>query len=141
MSWGSFLPKIIVPVVTGLIGRKVKEGMPQDGQEGFASKFFGSMAGKYVGDNAAEMPKFSNVGSGGGSIIEAKINAIQDNLRLANFKENFYGNSALDYLSNVMRADQMRKSNTVDIGHRTASTKTSISPSSPTIRVESSRLG
>jgi len=41
-----------------------------------------------LGDNAPEMPKFANVGSGGGSIIEAKINAIQDNLRLANFKEN-----------------------------------------------------
>ena len=138
MSWGSFLPKIIVPVAMSLLGKKVKEDMPQDG---FVSKFFGDMAGRYAGDNETKMPEFRNIGSGGGNLVEAKINAISDNLRLANFKENFYGNSALMYLANVLNAEQMRKSNTVDIGHRTASTKTSISPSSPTIRVESSRFG
>ena len=98
--------------------------MPQDG---FVSKFFGDMEGRYAGDNETKLQEFRNIGCGGGNLVEAKINAISDNLRLANFKENFYGNSALTYLANVLNAEQMRKSNTVDIGHRTASTKTSIS--------------
>jgi hypothetical protein len=36
-----------------------------------------------------------------------------------------------------MRADQLRKSNSVDIGYQTTSTKTSIAPSSPTIAMGS----
>lgn len=137
MSWTSFIPKIIVPVAMSILGKKVRQNVPQGG---FLEGFGKSMAGLYAGENTPKAPEFRNVGSGGGSLIEAKINAISDNLRLANFKENFYGNSALDYLSNVMRADQLRKSNSIDIGYRTSSTKTSISPSSPTIKVESSRL-
>ena len=59
------------------------------------------------------------------------------NLKLSKFKENFYGGSALNYLSDIMRADQLRKSNSVDIGYQTVSTKTSLAPSSPTIAMGS----
>jgi hypothetical protein len=136
--WGSFLPKIIVPVAMSLLGKKFKQDAPKGGfMEGFGT----SIAGLYTGkDGEIPTAKFEHLGSGGGSLIEAKIDALTSNLKLSNFKENFYGNSALTYLSQVLNAEQLRKSNTVDIGHRTASTKTSITPKSPTISLESTRL-
>ena len=136
--WNSFLPKIIVPVALSLLGKKFKQDVPK---EGFLQKFGESMGGLYTGaGNTIPPVKFEHVGSGGGSIVEAKINALMSNLRLSNFKENFYGSSALTYLSDIMRADQLRKSNSVDIGYQTVSTKTSITPKSPTITLESTKL-
>ena len=136
--WASFLPKIIVPVAMSLLGQAFKKDVPQGG---FMEKFGTSMAGLYTGEGNKIPPvEFKHSGSGGGSLIEAKIDALTSNLKLSNFKENFYGNSALTYLSQVLNAQELRKSNTVDIGHRTASTKTSITPKSPTISLESTRL-
>ena len=133
--WASFLPKIIVPVALSLLGKKFKQDVPQGG---FMQKFGTSMAGLYAGDNYQIPPvEFKHSGSGGGSLVEAKINALMSNLKLSKFKENFYGGSALNYLSDIMRADQLRKSNSVDIGYRTTSTKTSITPKSPTIAMGS----
>ena len=136
--FGGFLPKIIVPVALSLLGKKFKQDVPQGG---FMQKFGKSMAGLYTGEgNQIPPAKFEHLGSGGSSLVEAKIDALANNLRLSKFKENFYGNSALTYLSQVLNAEQLRKSNTVDIGHRTASSKTSITPKSPTISLESTWL-
>ena len=133
--WASLLPKIIVPVALSLLGKKFQQDVPQGG---FMSKFGKSMAGLYAGTEGQIPPvKFEHSGSGGGNLVEAKINALMSNLKLSKFKENFYGGSALNYLSDIMRADQLRKSNSVDIGYQTTSTKTSIAPSSPTIAMGS----
>ena len=107
--WGSFLPKIIVPVAMSLLGKKFKQDAPKGGfMEGFGT----SIAGLYTGkDGEIPTAKFEHLGSGGGSLIEAKIDALTSNLKLSNFKENFYGNSALTYLSQVLNAQELRKSN------------------------------
>lgn len=133
--WASLLPKIIVPVALSLLGKKFQQDVPKGG---FMEKFGTSMAGLYAGDKYEIPPvEFKHSGSGGGSLVEAKINALMSNLKLSKFKENFYGGSALNYLSDIMRADQLRKSNSVDIGYQTVSTKTSLAPSSPTIAMGS----
>lgn len=138
----SFVPKIIATVATSLLGKVLKDKYSPGEDTGFMKKFATSMAGRYTGETNQIPPvEFKHLGgSGGGSLTEAKISALLANLNKANFKENFYGNSALNYLSDILRADQLRKTNNVDIGYRTASTKTSISPESPTIGLGSEKL-